>query len=107
MTVIRNGAYVQGTTQNFATSLSSQNSNVVGNTTGIIRVATNQDTWVNVATPAFYANGTVSSNIVAYTANAMLIPAGGVEFFAATENKTQVAFLAVATVGNISITELG
>lgn len=108
MTLIRNGAYVQGTTQNFVTSnLSSQYSNVVGNATGIIRVAVNQDTWVNVASASFYANGKISGNVVAYAANAMLMPAGGVEFFATLESATQVAFLGVSANGNISITELG
>jgi len=106
MTLLRNGTYLQGKTQNFVTNTTaSQYSNVVGNITGIIRVAVNQDTWVAVANAAF-TSGNVSANVVASTANSMLIPAGGVEFFAVFESTSQVGFIANSANGNISITEL-
>jgi len=96
MTTFRNGAYIPGTNQSYTTSTSmAANSNPVGATTGIIRVAVNQDTFVAVG------NGVTTAN-----ANCMLLPAGRVDFFATNESLTQIAFLAVKTAGNITITEL-
>ena len=105
MTIFRNGAYVQGTTQNFTTSGSTQYSNVVGPNTSTIRVATSQNTWIQVGN-ATITNGNVSGNITANAGNAMLLPTGAVELFVAYPSNTQVAFLQVSTAGNISITEL-
>ena len=96
MTTIRNGAFVPGITQNFATSGSSSHSNAVSATTGIVRVAVNQDTYVTVGTNNPTAN-----------VNCMLMPAGDVEWFACMESSSQIAFIQVSTAGIISITELG
>jgi hypothetical protein len=95
MTLFRNGAYLPGTTQNFTTTASSQNSNAVGSSTGIIRIAVNQDTYVALGNATPTANNTC-----------MMIPAGHVELVCVTESASEVAFVQVTTGGRISITEL-
>lgn len=90
----RKGAYitVPATTYNNVTSGTSANVTLSA-TASIARVAVNADTWVALA-------GT------AYTANATLLPSGGVEFFAVS-GSSKIAFMQVSTAGNISISELG
>ncbi len=106
MTIVRQGAYLPGTTQNFNTTSSSQYANVVGSTTGIVRVAVNQDTYVQIGNVTRNTSGNIIGNVSVTVGNAMLIPAGGVEFFASYEANTQIAFQQVLNPGNICITEL-
>ena len=106
MTIVRQGAYLQGTTQNFNTTGSSQYANVVGPTTGIVRVAVNQDTYIQIGNVTRNSSGNITANVSVNAGNGMLIPAGGVEFFASYEGNTQIAFQLVLNAGNISITEL-
>ena len=92
----RKGAYYPGTTQNQTTTSTSQYTNAFGTYTSIIRVAVQNDTYVQpIATTATTA--TVSS---------MIIPAGGVEFLAVSGG-TRLAHLQVSASGWISVTELG
>jgi len=91
----RKGAFNPGITQNQITTGTSQYTNTFGTYTSIIRVACQNDTYVQpIATTATTA--TVSS---------MIIPAGGVEFIAVAYG-TRLAHLQVSTGGWISITEL-
>ena len=91
----RKGAYYPGTTQNQTTTSTSQYTNAFGTYTSIIRVAVQNDTYVQpIATTATTA--TVSS---------MIIPAGGVEFLAVAYG-TCLAHLQVSSSGWISVTEL-
>ena len=92
----RKGAYYPGTTQNQTTTSTSQYTNAFGTYTSIVRVAVQNDTYVQpIATTATTA--TVSS---------MIIPAGGVEFLAVTGG-TRIAHLQVSSAGWISVTQLG
>jgi hypothetical protein len=93
----RKGAYLTtpSKTYNSTTSASSQYTTLSANV-GIVRVAVNQDTWISISS---------ASTSTAFTANATLIPAGGVEFFAASASGS-VAYLQVSTSGNISLSEL-
>jgi hypothetical protein len=92
----RKGAYYPGTTQNQTTTSTSAVTNAFGATTSIVRVAVQNDTYVQpVATTATTA-----------TINSMIIPAGGAEFFA-VDGGTRIAHKLVSSSGWISITELG
>jgi hypothetical protein len=94
--IYRKGAYYPGTTQNQTTTTSSQYTSAFNAKTTIVRVAVQNDTYVQpIATTATTA--TISS---------MIIPGGGVEFFA-VNGGTRVAHLQVSSGGWISITELG
>jgi hypothetical protein len=114
LTVIK-GAFYPGVTQNITTSTSSQASNAVGNTTAIIRISCQQDTYIQI---------TNSNSNVAADANSMIILGGTTEFIAvpmvppAQSNPPQstvapgVAYPAVVAVkqvsasGIVSITQL-
>jgi len=102
--LVRKGAYLPGTTQNFTTTSSCAVSATVGSATSVIRVAVNSDTWVLVGTGLTTSSFSVTSNIA--NNNAFLIPAGGVEFFAVTGGASMVAFAYNTTAGQISISEL-
>ena len=91
---IRNGAFVPGTTQNITTSGSAVSSNAVGNTTAIIRVTCQQDTYVELGTAP------------TATANSMIILGGSTEFLAVEPGQTIVSLLQVSTAGIVCITEL-
>jgi len=95
MSYIRQGSYLPGTTTNITTSGSSQAAGAVGNVTSIVRVAVTENTYVEVGV----------GNTTA-TANSLVIPAGGVEFFAVTPATGNVAVLQVSAAGIASITEL-
>ena len=93
--IYRKGAYYPGTTQNTTTNTSSYYTSAFGPKTTIVRVAVQNDTYVQpTATTATTA--TVSS---------MIIPGGGVEFFA-VNGGTYLAHLQVSSGGWISVTEL-
>jgi hypothetical protein len=94
MAYLIQGAFQPGTVQNFTTSGSSQAGNAVGNTTAIVRVAVNQDTYV--------ATGSTPTA----TTGSMMITAGGVEYLAVTPGITKVAVLQVSAAGRASVTEL-
>jgi hypothetical protein len=92
----RKGAYYPGTTQNQTTTSTSAVTNAFGTYTSIVRVAVQNDTYVQpVATTATTA-----------TVNSMIISAGGVEFFAVSPG-TYIAHKLVGTAGWISVTQLG
>jgi hypothetical protein len=92
----RKGAYYPGTTQNQTTTSTSAVTAAFGTYTSIVRVAVQNDTYIQpVATTATTA-----------TINSMVIPAGGVEFLA-VEGGTRIAHKLVSSSGWISITELG
>jgi hypothetical protein len=92
----RKGAYYPGTTQNQTTTSTSQYTNAFGTYTSIIRVAVQNDTYVQpIATTATTA--TISS---------MIIPANGVEFFAVSGG-TRIAHMQVSNGGWICVTQLG
>jgi len=94
--IFKKGAYYPGTTQNQTTTGTSQYTNVFGTYTSIVRVAVQNDTYVQpIATTATLA-----------TSNSMIIPGGGVEFLAVTGG-TRLAHLQVSSGGWISITQLG
>jgi hypothetical protein len=95
--LLRKGAYLPGTTQNFTTSGSSQVSSAFGSSTSVIRVAVLADTYIALG----------GSSITA-TTSSMLIPAGKVELIAVGlgTGSTYIAFLQVSAAGRISITEL-
>jgi hypothetical protein len=94
--IFKKGAYYPGTTQNQTTTTSSQYTNTFGTYTSIIRVAVQNDTYVQpIATTATTA--TISS---------MIIPGGGVEFLA-VNGGTRLAHLQVSSGGWISVTQLG
>ena len=93
--IYRKGAYYPGTTQNKTTTSTNVVTSAFGSTTSIVRVAVQNDTYVKPVTTTS-TTATVSS---------MIIPAGGVEFFA-VDPGTYVACLQVASSGWISITEL-
>jgi hypothetical protein len=92
----RKGAYYPGTTQNQTTTSTSAVTNAFGTYTSIVRVAVQNDTYIQpVATTATTA-----------TINSMIIPGGGIEFFA-VDGGTRIAHKLVSSSGWISITELG
>jgi len=91
----RKGAYYPGTTQNQTTNTSSQYTNAFGTYTSIIRVAVQNDTYVQP----------VASTSTTATINSMIIPGGGVEFLAVPYG-SYLAHLQVSSSGWISITEL-
>lgn len=89
----RKGAYIPGSSTGYTTTGASQQSFAFSSTVSIVRVAVNQDTYVEVgASPVA-------------TANSPMMPAGSVEFFAVTAGQ-QVAFLQVSSAGRITVTEL-
>jgi len=93
--IYRKGAYYPGTTQNKTTAGSSAVTSAFGATTTIVRVGVQNDTYVQPV---------VSTSTTA-TTSSMIIPAGGVEFFA-VDGGTYVAYMQVSAAGWISITEL-
>jgi hypothetical protein len=92
----RKGAYYPGTTQNQTTTSTSQYTNAFGTYTSIVRVAVQNDTYIQPAA----TTATTATN------SSMIIPANGVEFLA-LNGGTRLAHLQVANSGWISITELG
>lgn len=98
---IRNGAFVPGVTQNIITSGTSQESNPMEDTTSIIRITCQQDTYVELGN---------SSSTVTATNGSMIILGGGTEYLAvepASGNVTGViSVLQVANAGIVSITQL-
>ena len=93
--IYRKGAYYPGTTQNGTTTTSSQRTSVFNSTTSIIRVAVQNDTYIQP----------INSTGTTATINSMIVPSGGVEFLAVPEN-SYLAYLQVSSGGWISITEL-
>lgn len=92
---IRNGAFVPGTTQNILTTASAQSSNVVANTTSIVRISCQQDTYIEIG------NATPTA-----TANSMIILGGSTEFFSVQPGESIVSVLKVGDPGIVSITQL-
>jgi len=92
----KKGAYYPGTTQNQTTTSTSQYTNAFGTYTSIVRVAVQNDTYVQP----------ITSTATTATTSSMIIPANGVEFLAVTGG-TRIAHLQVSNGGWISITELG
>lgn len=90
----RKGAYYPATTQGFTSSGASQQSGALQSTTNIIRIAVNQDTYIEIGTSP------------TATSNSLMMPAGSVEFLV-VEPTYLVAFLQVTSAGRVSITELG
>ena len=93
--IIKNGAYYPGTTQNSLTSSTSQVTGAFGPTSSIIRVAVQNDTYIQP----------VASTSTTATTNSMIIPGGGVEFLN-VPHSSYLAHLQVSSSGWISITEL-
>jgi len=95
MSYLIQGAFVPGTVQNITTSDTSQaTANAVGSTSAIVRIAVNQDTYIDIGSDP---EATTSS---------MLITAGGVEYVAVVPSTSKIAVLQVSTSGVASITEL-
>jgi hypothetical protein len=92
----KKGAYYPGTTQNQTTTSTGQYTNAFGTYTSIVRVAVQNDTYVQP----------IASTATTATTSSMIIPANGVEFLAVTGG-TRIAHLQVSNGGWISITELG
>jgi hypothetical protein len=92
----RKGAYYPGTTQNQTTTSTGRYSNAFGTYTSIVRVAVQNDTYVQP----------ITSTATTATISSMIIPANGVEFLA-LNGGTRLAHLQVSSGGWISITELG
>ena len=93
--IYRKGAYYPGTTQNQTTTSTSAITTAFGTSTSIIRVAVQNDTYVKP---------TASTSTTATTSH-MIIPGGGVEFFA-VDSGTYLVHKLVSTTGWISVTEL-
>jgi hypothetical protein len=93
--IYRKGAYYPGTTQNKTTTTSSRYTSAFDTNTSIIRVGVQNDTYVQP----------ITSTSTTATINSMIIPGGGVEFFA-VDSGQRVAFLQVSSSGWISVTEL-
>jgi hypothetical protein len=94
--IFKKGAYYPGTTQNQTTTSTSQYTNAFGTYTSIVRVAVQNDTYIQpIATTATTA-----------TTSSMIIPANGVEFLA-VPGGTCIAHMQVSNGGWISITQLG
>jgi len=92
----KKGAYYPGTTQNQTTTSTGQYTNAFGTYTSIVRVAVQNDTYVQP----------IASTATTATTSSMIIPANGVEFLTVTGG-TRIAHLQVSNGGWISITELG
>jgi hypothetical protein len=92
----KKGAYYPGTTQNQTTTSTSQYTNAFGTYTSIVRVAVQNDTYVQP----------ITTTTTTATVSSMIIPANGVEFFAVSGG-TRIAHKQVSNSGWISITELG
>jgi hypothetical protein len=92
----RKGAYFPGTTQNQTTTSTGAVTSAFGTYTSIVRVAVQNDTYVQP----------VSSTATTATVSSMIIPANGVEFLA-VDGGTYIAHKQVSNGGWISITELG
>ena len=93
--IYRKGAYYPGTTQNQTTTSTSVVTSAFGSNATIIRVAVQSDTYVQP----------VTSTSTTATVNSMIIPGGGVEFFAINGGQ-YLAHLQVSSSGWISVTEL-
>jgi hypothetical protein len=93
--IYRKGAYYPGTTQNGTTAGTSNYTSAFGTYTTIVRVGVQNDTYVQPA----------ASTSTTATTSSMIIPGGGVEFFA-VDGRTYVAYRQVSASGWISITEL-
>ncbi len=91
--IFRKGAYYPGVTQSLTTSGSSQAFAPFSANVSIVRVATNQDTFIEFGTTPVA------------TVNSMLLPGGAIEFFAMDPGQT-IAILQVSTVGRVTVTEL-
>jgi len=96
--LLRKGAYYPGVTQNTVTNATSTVAAAFGTQTTVIRVGVQYDTYICLG-------NTVASSTVSSTATTMIIPGGGVEFFAVNP-LTYLSHEYVATSGWISITEL-
>jgi hypothetical protein len=92
----RKGAYYPGTTQNQSTTSTSQYTNAFGTYTSIVRVAVQNDTYVQA----------IVTTATTATVSSMIIPANGVEFFAVSGG-TRIAHMQVSNGGWISVTQLG
>jgi hypothetical protein len=92
----RKGAYYPGTTQNQTTTSTGAVSAAFGTTTSIVRVAVQNDTYIQP----------VASSSTTATISSMIIPANGVEFLAVPPG-TYIAHKQVSSGGWISITQLG
>jgi len=90
---VKNGAYKFINVQNITTSGSSQQSSAFGDDTRIIRVATTQDTYIELGT-----NPTA-------TTSSFLMPAGSIEFLRVNPS-SKIAVIQVTTAGRISIAEI-
>ena len=93
--IYRKGAYYPGTTQNGTTAGTNSVTSAFSTTTTIVRVAVQNDTYVRP----------VTTNTNTASTTSMIIPGGGVEFFA-VDGRTFVAYRQVSASGWISITEL-
>jgi hypothetical protein len=93
--IYRKGAYYPGTTRNGTTTTSTQRTSAFNSTTSIVRIAVQNDTYIQP--------GTTTSTTA--TTGSMIIPGGGIEFLAVPES-SYLAYLQVSTGGWISITEL-
>lgn len=94
--IFKKGAYYPGTTQNQTTTSTGGVTAAFGTYTSIIRVAVQNDTYVQP----------VASTATTATISSMIIPANGVEFFA-INGSTYIAHKSVSSSGWISVTELG
>ena len=92
----KKGAYYPGTTQNQTTNTSSQYTSAFITGTSIVRVAVQNDTYVQP----------IANTSTLATTSSMIIPGGGVEFLAITGG-TRIAHLQVSSSGWISVTQLG
>jgi hypothetical protein len=93
--IYRKGAYYPGKTQNTTTNTSSYYTSAFGTYTTIVRVAVQNDTYVQP----------ILTTGVTATTQSMIIPGGGVEFFA-VDGGQRLAHLQVSSSGWISVTEL-
>ena len=91
---LRNGAFVPGTTQNLTSTDTTQQCDAVGPYTSIIRVACQQDTFIEIGADPIAAT------------SSMLLSGGGSEFLAVVPGVTKIAVLKVSAAGVVSITEL-
>ena len=91
---LRSGAFVPGTTQNLTSTGTSQQSSTVSSVASIIRIACQQDTYIEIG-----------ANPVA-SATSMVILGGGAEFLAVQPGVTKVAVKQISTAGLVCITEL-
>jgi len=94
--IFKKGAYYPGTTQNQTTTSTSQYTNAFGTYTSIVRVAVQNDTYIQP----------IATTATAATTASMIIPANGVEFLA-LDGGTRIAHMQVSNGGWISVTQLG